>query len=86
MRVVKSFFIDDINVNIFEYNLKYIIKFESSDMEQTYKIDMMEVVDINDLILKIDKKYIDVIKENFRIMKSQLIKLYYLNQFIFISF
>ena len=76
MRVVKSFFIDDINVNIFEYNLKYIIKFESSDMEQTYKIDMMEVVDINDLSLKIDKKYIDVIKENFRIMKSQLIKLY----------
>ena len=76
MRVVKSFFIDDINVNIFEYNLKYIIKFESSDMEQTYKIDMMEVVDINDLILKIDKKYIYVIKENFRVMKSQLIKLY----------
>ena len=76
MRVVKSFFIDDINVNIFEYNLKYIIKFENSDMEQTYKIDMMEVVDINDLILKIDKKYIDVIKENFRAMKSQLIKLY----------
>ena len=76
MRVVKSFFIDDINVNIFEYNLKYIIKFESSDMEQTYKIDMMEVVDINDLILKIDKKYIDVIKENFEVMKNQLIKLY----------
>ena len=76
MRVVKSFFIDDIYVNIFEYNLKYIIKFESSDMEQTYKIDMMEVVDINDLILKIYKKYIDVIKENIRIMKSQLIKLY----------
>ena len=76
MRVVKSFFIDDINVNIFEYNLKYIIKFESSDMEQTYKIDMMEVVDINDLILNIDKKYIDVIKENFSVMKSQLIKLY----------
>tara|TARA_Y100001935_G_C16894024_1_gene308493 strand:+ start:131 stop:268 length:138 start_codon:yes stop_codon:yes gene_type:complete len=45
-------------------------------MEQTYKIDMMEVVDINDLILKIDKKYIDVIKENFSVMKSQLIKLY----------
>ena len=76
MRVVKSFFIDNISVNIFEFNLKYIIKFESSDMEQTYKIDMMEVVDINDLILKIDKKYIDVIKENFRVMKSQLIKLY----------
>ena len=76
MRVVKSFFIDDINVNIFEYNLKYIIKFENSDMEQTYKIDMMEVVDINDLILKIDKKYIDVIKKNFKVMKSQLIKLY----------
>ena len=55
MRVVKSFFIDDINVNIFEFNLKYIIKFESSDKEQTYKIDMMEVADINDLILKSTK-------------------------------
>ena len=76
MRVVKSFFIDDINVNIFEYNLKYIIKFERGDMEQTYKIDMTEVVDINDLILKIDNKYIDVIKENFEIMKNQLFKLY----------
>ena len=84
MRVVKSFFIDDINVNIFEYNLKYIIKFESSDMEQTYKIDMMEVVDINDLILKIDKKYIDVIKENFKVMKSQLIKLYF-QSFLFLA-
>ena len=76
MRVVKSFFIDDINVNIFEYNLKYIIKFESCDMEQTYKIDITEVIDINDLILKIDNKYIDAIKENFEVMKNQLIKLY----------
>ena len=76
MRVIKSFFIDNINVNIFEYNLKYIIKFECSDMEQTYKVDMTEVVDINDLILKIDSNYIDVIKENFDLMKSQLIKLY----------
>ena len=76
MRVVKSFFIDDINVNIFEYNLKYIIKFESNDMEQTYKVDMTEVVDINDLILKIDNKYINDIKENFELMTNQLIKLY----------
>ncbi|RPG64166.1 MAG: hypothetical protein CBE50_002940 [Flammeovirgaceae bacterium TMED290] len=76
MRVVKSFFIDDINVNIFEYNLKYIIKFESNDMEQTYKVDMTEVVDINDLILKIDNKYINNIKQNFELMKNQLIKLY----------
>ena len=76
MRVVKSFFIDDINVNIFEYNLKYIIKFESNDMEQTYKVDMTEVVDINDLILKIDNKYINDIKQSFEVMKNQLIKLY----------
>tara|TARA_B100000989_G_scaffold245333_1_gene192436 strand:+ start:367 stop:597 length:231 start_codon:yes stop_codon:yes gene_type:complete len=76
MRIVKSFFVDDINVNIFEYNLKYIIKFESNDMEQTYKVDITEVVDINDLILKIDNKYINDIKENFVLMKNQLIKLY----------
>ena len=76
MRVVKSFFIDDINVNIFEYNLKYIIKFESSDMEQTYKIDMIEVVDRNVLKLKTEKKYNGDIIENVSVIKSQLIKHY----------
>jgi hypothetical protein len=76
MRVVKSYVCKDINVNIFEYNLKYLIKFEYQDMEQTYKVDMLEVRGVDDVINKIDSSYIDVITENFKVMRDQLLKLY----------
>ena len=76
MRVVKSYVCKDINVNIFEYNLKYLIKFEYQDMEQTYKVDMLEVRGVDDVINKIDSPYIEVITENFKVMRDQLLKLY----------
>tara|TARA_Y100000768_G_C23952681_1_gene671055 strand:- start:1415 stop:1645 length:231 start_codon:yes stop_codon:yes gene_type:complete len=76
MRVVKSYVCKDINVNIFEYNLKYLIKFEYQDMEQTYKVDMLEVRGVDDVINKIDSSYIEVITENFKVMRDQLLKLY----------
>jgi|TARA_B100001057_G_C22858893_1_gene953698 hypothetical protein len=76
MRVVKSYVCKDINVNIFEYNLKYLIKFEYQDMEQTYKVDMLEVRGVDDVINKIDSSYIEVITENFTVMRDQLLKLY----------
>jgi hypothetical protein len=76
MRVVKSYVCKDINVNIFEYNLKYLIKFEYQDMEQTYKVDMLEVRGVDDVLNKIDSSYIDVITENFTVMRDQLLKLY----------
>lgn len=76
MRVVKSYVCKDINVNIFEYNLKYLIKFEYQDMEQTYKVDMLEVRGVDDVLNKIDSSYIDVITENFKVMREQLLKLY----------
>jgi hypothetical protein len=76
MRVLKSYVCKDINVNIFEYNLKYLIKFEYQDMEQTYKVDMLEVRGVDDVINKIDSSYIEVITENFTVMRDQLLKLY----------
>ncbi len=76
MRVVKSYVIRDININIFEFNLKYLIKFEFQDMEQTYKVDMLEVSSVDDVIDKINASYIDEIMKNFIIMKDQLSKLY----------
>ena len=76
MRVLKSYVIKDININIFEFNLKYLIKFEFQDMEQTYKVDVLEVSSVDDIIGKIDSSYIDKIKENFKVMKGQLLKLY----------
>ena len=76
MRVLKSYVVKDININIFEFNLKYLIKFEFQDMEQTYKVDVLEVSSVDDIIGKIDSSFIDKIKENFKVMKGQLLKLY----------
>lgn len=76
MRVLKSYVIKDININIFEFNLKYLIKFEFQDMEQTYKVDVIEVSSVDDIIGKIDSSFIDKIKENFKVMKGQILKLY----------
>ena len=76
MRVLKSYVIKDININIFEFNLKYLIKFEFQDMEQTYKVDVLEVSSVDDIIGKINSSFIDKIKENFKVMKGQLLKLY----------
>jgi hypothetical protein len=45
-------------------------------MEQTYKVDMLEVRGVDDVINKIDSSYIEVITENFTVMRDQLLKLY----------
>lgn len=49
MRVVKEFSKQDIRISIFNWNNKYILKFEFGPMEQTYKIPEMDVYEENDL-------------------------------------
>jgi hypothetical protein len=49
MRVVKEFSKQDIRISIFNWNNKYILKFEFGPMEQTYKIPEMDVLEEKDL-------------------------------------
>ena len=49
MRVVKEFVQEDIRISIFSWNNKYIIKFETGGMEQTFKVSEMDVIDEKDL-------------------------------------
>ncbi len=42
MRLINKIFIDKINISIFDFDLKYVIKFELRGLEQTYKVDKLE--------------------------------------------
>lgn len=49
MRVVNELVNDGIRISLFEWNNKYIIKFELGNMEQTFKVPAMDVLEENDL-------------------------------------
>ncbi|RPA68224.1 hypothetical protein EF405_11180 [Cyclobacteriaceae bacterium YHN15] len=49
MRIVKEFSKQEVRISIFNWNNKYILKYEYGPMEQTYKIPEMDVLDENDL-------------------------------------
>ena len=53
------------NVSIFEWNNKYLIKFETNQLEQTYKISKLDVGDVEDLKKIMDDSFLDEVKENF---------------------
>ena len=53
MRLVNKIFIDDINISVFDLDLKYVLKFEFRGLEQTYKVDKLEFVNISELESKL---------------------------------
>lgn len=53
MRIVKELSQSDIRITIFDWNEKYLIKYEFGSIEQTYKISKWDVDSEEDLIIKI---------------------------------
>lgn len=43
MRVVKELMIKDIRITVFSWNNKYLLKFEQGMIEQTFKINQMDM-------------------------------------------
>ena len=76
MRLIKTLFIEDIKITIFDFDLKYVIKFEKNRLEQTYKLDKLEFNGLDDLERKINSDIIKSIKNRFSDMKSDLKKFY----------
>ena len=76
MRLIKTLFIEDIKVTIFDFDLKYVIKFEKNWLEQTFKLDKLEFSDLDDLERKINSDIIKSIKNRFSDMASDLKKFY----------
>ena len=76
MRLIKTLFIEDIKITIFDFDLKYVIKFEKNRLEQTFKLDKLEFSELDDLERKINSDIIKSIKNRFSDMKSDLKKFY----------
>ena len=76
MRLIKNLFIEDIKVTIFDFDLKYVIKFENYRLEQTYKLDKLEFSGLDDLESNINSNIINSIKNRFSDMTSDLKKFY----------
>lgn len=49
MRIVKSIPHQGMNISIYHWNNKYIVKFENGDFEQSYRISEMDVTSIEEV-------------------------------------
>ena len=72
MRIVSNLFKDDIKISIFDYDLKYVIKFEFNRLEQTYKVDKFEYRNLSELEKKINNHFLKNIKKRFHKMSIDL--------------
>ena len=72
MRIVSNLFKDDIKISIFDYDLKYVIKFEFNRLEQTYKVDKFEYRNLSELEKKINNNFLKNIKKRFHKMSIDL--------------
>jgi len=76
MRLIKTLLIEDIKITIFDFDLKYVIKFENYRLEQTFKLDKLEFSGLDDLERKINSDIIKSIKNRFLDMSKDLKNLY----------
>lgn len=72
MRVVKEINTPYNKVTIFNWNGKFLIKFEQGDLEQTYKVDELDLICEDDLDTFTSKDFLKQINENFRKMSDTL--------------
>ena len=76
MSLINKIFIDKINISIFDFDLKYVIKFELRGLEQTYKVDKLEFDSVSELESKLKSINIQSIKNRFTEMSDDLKKMY----------
>lgn len=59
-------------ITIFAWNNRYLIKVETDMLEQTYKIDELDISSEEDLYKLIDETFIKSCIEQFRVMENIL--------------
>jgi len=74
MRVVNDFTKDGIKITLFDWNNKYLLKFEAGGMEQTFKVAAMDVTAESDLEELTRGIFFDQVKERFNEMNQSLQK------------
>ena len=76
MRIAKDFYREDLKISIFDFDLKYVIKFDFRGLEQTFKVDKLEYKDITELESKLDNKFLKIVRNRFDSMSNDLKLLY----------
>jgi hypothetical protein len=72
MRVVKELNKEGVRISMFEWNNKYILKFELGNMEQTFKVPSMDVLEESDLEDLIQGQFFENVKKRFDEMHQSL--------------
>ena len=72
MRVVKEINNDKCKITVFSWNGKYLIKLEQGDLEQTYKVDEMDLISENDIDEILNGQFVDEAMKLFRSMNNIL--------------
>jgi hypothetical protein len=77
MRVIAELPHPDCKITLFSMNSKFIIKFEQSNLEQTYKIAEMDIVGgIDGVFELLDTNFIESVISRFASMRADFIEVY----------
>ncbi|PSL06489.1 hypothetical protein [Cecembia rubra] len=72
MRVVKEFTKADIRISIYNWNNKFLIKFEQGPLEQTFKVSEMDILVEDDLDRFCEGDFFDKVMIRFKEMGQSL--------------
>lgn len=77
MRVIAEMPHPDCKISIFSMNGKFIVKFEQGNLEQSYKIAEVDVVDgVNGVFQMLDDDFMSTVVERFKTMRADFIQAY----------
>ncbi|WP_200976276.1 hypothetical protein [Echinicola sp. 20G] len=72
MRIIKEFTKKDIRISIFSWNNKYLLKYEQGMIEQTFKVNEMDILEESDLDVFFSDTFLEEIQKRFDEMHQSL--------------
>lgn len=72
MRIIEEIAHPKCRISIFHMNQKYLIKVEAGQLEQTYKVSEMDVINLGELKSIIDEAFIENCMSHFQLMRESL--------------
>ncbi|MEX2593195.1 MAG: hypothetical protein WD426_10495 [Anditalea sp.] len=72
MRVVKEITKNDIRITIFSWNNKYLLKFEQGMIEQTFKVNEMDIGSEEGLSIFLSEDFLSAVQKRFDEMHHSL--------------
>ncbi|MBK0383690.1 hypothetical protein I5M32_12040 [Pedobacter sp. SD-b] len=77
MRIVAELPHPECKITIFSMNNKYIVKFEQGNLEQTFKLAEIDILNgVNGVFEILDETFISKIIERFVVMRADFIEAY----------